>query len=445
MKAFARKLHRRSLLRIATYAGAAAAVCPWLQACQGWPFGAPQIHSEDRTMQDRWLVVDGHIDIAFNAILAQRDPSLSVTETRQREVGSEMVKHGGTCTVGLPELIRGRVGIVFGTLYVAPYNPNMMPPPPPPTSTPGAPARPTAGPPPNLPAYKTADEAYHMGMAQLEYYHQWAARDKRVKIIGTRKDLDSVVSQWGWVIGADGAINQLPMTNNPPDPIVGLVPLMEGADPIREPKELAFWMERGLRIVGLAWAATRYAGGSWAPGTLTDLGRELIKEIARLDAVLDVSHLAQDALTEVLDIFEGKFIIASHSNPQALVPTPRHLPDRAIKEIARRGGVMGTVLANSFINPQWGKGDLTRKEDVTVDDVVKLIDYSCQLVGAANHIAIGSDFDGGFGVEAVPKEFDSSADPYKIGEALLKKGYTETDVRNIMGGNWIRLLSKALK
>jgi membrane dipeptidase len=204
-------------------------------------------------------------------------------------------------------------------------------------------------------------------------------------------------------------------------------------------------MEHGLRIVGLAWAETRYAGGSWMPGKLSDLGRELLKEIARLDAVLDVSHLAQDALTEVLDIFDGKFIIASHSNPQQLVPTPRHLPDRAIKEIARRGGVIGTVMANGFINPEWGKGDLTRKQDVTVNDVVRLIDYSCQLVGAANHLAIGSDFDGGFGVEAIPAEFDSSADLYKIGDALVKKGYTETDVRNIMGGNWIRLLSKVLK
>ena len=375
-------------------------------------------------MQDRWLVVDGHIDIAFNAIEAQRDPSQSVEETRRREAGSEIVKHSGTCTVGLPELIRGRVGVVCGTLFVAPYDPRM---------------------PAEWPAYKTADEAYQYGMAQLDYYHQWAARDKRVKVVGTRKDLEEVIGKWGVGIGTDGTIHTLPATNTQPDPVVGIVPLMEGADPIREPKELAHWMEHGLRIVGLSWAATRYAGGSWMPGELTDLGRELLKEIARLDAVLDVSHLAQDALVETLDIFDGKFIIASHSNPQQLVPTPRHLPDAAIKEIARRGGVIGTVLASGFINPEWGKGSLTRKEDVTVDDVVRLIDYSCQLVGAANHIAIGSDFDGGFGVEAIPAEFDSSADLYKIGEALLKKGYAESDVRNIMGGNWIRLLSKVLK
>jgi membrane dipeptidase len=375
-------------------------------------------------MQNRWLVVDGHIDIAFNALQAQRDPSLSVNETRQREAGSEIAKQDGTCTVGLPELIRGRVGVVFGTLFVAPYDARM---------------------PAEWGGYKTADEAYQQGMAQLDYYHQWAARDKRVKVIGTRNDLQEVLSGWDVGIDADGAIHSLPASGTPATPVVGIVPLMEGADPIREPKELAHWMERGLRIVGLAWAATRYAGGSWAPGKLTDLGRELLKEIARLDAVLDVSHLAQDALAETLDIFEGKFIIASHSNPQQLVPTPRHLPDRAIKEIARRGGVIGTVLANGFINPEWGKGSLTRKEDVTVDDVVRLIDYSCQLVGGANHIAIGSDFDGGFGVEGIPREFDSSADLYKIGEALLKKGYPEPDVRNIMGGNWVRLLSKVLK
>lgn len=375
-------------------------------------------------MQNHWLVVDGHIDIAFNALQAKRDPSQSVNETRQREAGSDVEKLNGKCTVGLPELIRGRVGVVFGTLFVAPYDARM---------------------PMEWGAYKTADEAYQYGMAQLNYYHEWAARDRRVKVIGTRKDMEDVLAQWGVGVGADGAIQSPPTATTPSNPVVGIVPLMEGADPIREPKELAHWMEHGLRIVGLAWAATRYAGGSWAPGKLTDLGRELLKEIARLDAVLDVSHLAQDALVETLDIYEGKFIIASHSNPQQLVPTPRHLPDAAIKEIARRGGVIGTVMANGFINPEWGKGSLTRKEDVTVDDVVRLIDYSCQLVGAANHIAIGSDFDGGFGVEGIPAEFDSSADLYKIGEALLKKGYAESDVRNIMGGNWVRLLSKVLK
>ncbi len=424
MTAFTRRVRRRSLLRVAIHIGAGAVVGSWLQACQGGPFGATLKHTEENSMQDRWLVVDGHIDIAFNALQAQRDPSQSVEETRRREAGSEIVKHSGTCTVGLPELIRGRVGVVCGTLFVAPYDERM---------------------PAEWPAYKTADEAYQYGMAQLDYYHQWAARDKRVKVVGTRKDLEEVIGQWGVGVGTDGAIHTLPATDTQPDPIVGIIPLMEGADPIREPKELAHWMERGLRIVGLSWAATRYAGGSWVPGKLTDLGRELLKEIARLDAVLDVSHLAQDALVETLDIFEGKFIIASHSNPQQLVPTPRHLPDAAIKEIARRGGVIGTVLASGFINPEWGKGSLTRKEDVTVNDVVRLIDYSCQLVGAANHIAIGSDFDGGFGVEAIPQEFDSSADLYKIGEALSKKGYAESDVRNIMGGNWIRLLSKVLK
>lgn len=375
-------------------------------------------------MQDRWLVVDGHIDIAFNALVAGRDPSQSVEETRQREAGSEMVKHTGACTVGLPELIRGGVGVVFGTLYVAPYDARI---------------------PAEWPAYKTADEAYQYGMAQLNYYRQWAARDARVKVIGTRKDLEEVLSHWSAGMDVDGAVHPLPAAASLPGPIVGIVPLMEGADPIREPHELAHWMERGLRIVGLAWAATRYAGGSWAPGQLTSLGRELLGEIARLDAVLDVSHLAQDALAETLDTFEGRFIIASHSNPQQLVPTPRHLPDRAIKEIARRGGVTGIVLANAFINPAWGQGNLTRKEDVTLDDVVRLIDYSCQLVGAASHIALGSDFDGGFGVEAIPRELNSSADLYRIGEALLKKGYAESDVRNIMGGTWIRLLSKVLK
>ncbi len=374
-------------------------------------------------MKNRWFIVDAHLDIAYNAIGWGRDYSRSAQETRDYEAqtNSPAIQGNGNCSVGLPDFIAGGVGIVFGTLFVAPQVGGM-----------------SVGP----LTYRNPDEAHELGMKQLDYYHEWAGRDPRVRVIGTRQDLEAVVKAWQ---PADDAAGAPQSANQSPKLQVGVVPLMEGADPIRTPEELSLWVERGLRAVGLAWTGTRYSGGTRAPGGLTDLGRALIKEIARLDVLLDVSHMAPQAVDETLDLFEGKFIIASHSNAQHYLPTERHLTDAAIKGIARRGGVIGTVLANGFLLDGWGREGMRNKNDVTLEHVTRAIDYVCQLTGSHTHAGIGSDFDGGFGVEAIPAEFDTSRDLYKIGDALLGKGYTEAQVADIMGGNWLRILRAALK
>jgi len=383
-------------------------------------------------MHNRWIIVDAHLDISYGALAWKRDYTRSAQETRkfEQETDSPSIKGNGNCSIGLPDWQAGGVAVVFGTLFESPYRGGM-----------------SVGP----LVYHNEDEAHDLAMQQLDYYHDWAKRDSRVQVIGTRADLEAVLGDWGLEIGdkrleiGDSARKtnlQSPISNLRP---VGIVPLMEGADPMRAPKELQQWINRGLRVVGPAWTGTRYCGGTGAPGGLTDLGRELLQEIARLGVILDVSHMAQQALAETLDSFEGDFLIASHSNPQHILPTERHLPDAAIKAIAKRGGVMGVVLANGFLLDGWWKDGQGKKEDVTVEHVVRVIDYVCQLTGSHEHIGIGSDFDGGFGVEAIPAEFDSSRDLYKIGEALLKHGYSDDHVALIMGGNWIRILRKALK
>jgi membrane dipeptidase len=215
---------------------------------------------------------------------------------------------------------------------------------------------------------------------------------------------------------------------------------MEGADPISKPTELYEWFNGGLRIVGLAWHGTRYAGGTGAPGPLTPLGRALLDEMARLGVILDVSHLAEESFHQALDRFSGT-VIASHSNCRVYTPTDRHLSDAMIQAIAARDGVIGTVLANPFLDPN-ARAD--RSLRVTLDAVVRHTDHICQLTGSAAHCAIGSDFDGGFGVESTPVELDSVADLGRIGDALSHAGYTAADVAAIMGDNWLRLLRRAL-
>jgi len=361
------------------------------------------------------LIVDAHLDIAYNVLYKKRNYGRAAHATRWLERGSDGLAKSGECTVGLPDLIRGRVGLVFATIFTEP-------------------ASHTIG--DDNPVYHDERTAHQLGMAQLDYYRRWADEDPHVRLVTTKRDLEEVIGDWGVEINGPSNL-QSPISHLHR---VGLVPLMEGADPIREPKELEMWYEKGLRIVGLAWDTTRYSGGTWTGGRLPKLGRELLDMMAQFNVVLDVSHMSHESLFEALDVFEGKHVIASHSNPHRFVPTSRHLPDRAIEMIAERNGVIGVVLFNKFLKKDWNG----RKADISLDDVVRMIDYICQLTGSADHVGIGSDYDGGLGYNEIPKELDTVRDHYKIGDELLQRGYDPKHVEQIMRGNWLRVLREAL-
>jgi membrane dipeptidase len=143
-----------------------------------------------------------------------------------------------------------------------------------------------------------------------------------------------------------------------------------------------------------------------------------------------------------LDRYAGP-IIASHSNPRVFTQqTNRHLTDEMIKALIDHDGVIGTVIFNKFLLPAWNKGD--PKEAANLDTVVERIDYVCQKAGDARHAAIGTDFDGGYGVASAPAGFDTVTDLKIIGPALAQKGYSPADVELIMNGNWLRLLRQSL-
>ncbi len=358
------------------------------------------------------LIVDAHLDLAYNAINYKRNYLHSALRTRAQEQGTPEQAENGKCTVGYPDLMRGRVGLVFGTVYVSPAMDGMT----------GAP-----------PKYRTAEEAHAQAMAQLDYYHRLADQESRIRLVTSRQDLDAVTQ--GWL--SDKRSDKNPHRH------IGIVPLMEGADPIREPKELERWVERGIRIVGPAWSQTRYSGGTGAPGGLTKIGFELLDVMASYGVILDVSHMAEKALFEALEHFGGQHVIASHSNPKKITPTDRHLPDEAIEIIAQRKGVIGVVLYNRFLKHDWTKRDA--KHLVTLDHIVRCIDYICQLTGSAEHVGIGTDFDGGFGSESIPAELDTARDLYRVGDELTRRGYSDAHVAQVMYGNWLRVLQSALK
>jgi membrane dipeptidase len=356
------------------------------------------------------IIVDGHQDIAWNYFNNRRDFTQSAWDRRRHEIDLDFLQRHGRSMVGLPEEILGRVAVVCGTIFVAPIASRQHP--------------------DEAVVYDTPQEAYRQGIQQLDYYHRLAEEHPQIRLVQTREDLDAVLATWKE--GTDLADHRL-----------GLVMLMEGADPILEPAQVEEWYARGLRIIGPAWTATRYSGGTKAPGPLTDLGRELLDVMADFRMVLDLSHMAPEACHEALDRYEGP-LFASHANPLKFRTDrlDRNLSDRTIELIAERDGVIGIIPYNSFLVNDWQRGD--PKDAATMDTVIAAIDHVCQITGSARHVGIGSDFDGGFGSEATPVGFETVADLWEIGPALSAHGYSPDDVSAVLSGNMLRILRAGL-
>lgn len=343
------------------------------------------------------LLIDGHEDLAWNGVVLGRDLTAPLAEIRAAEV--PLPAHGeGTATVSLPALRVAGVKVVCATIYATPYGES-------------SPLR--------RQGYRTPEEAYEQGRAQAQYYHELAARGEATLIL-TRDDLEGVIS------------------GDRPAP--GLVLLLEGADPLRTPDDLAQFHAWGVRIVGLAWSSTRYAGGTGAPGPLTPMGRDLLTEMARLGVALDASHLAEEAFWQAVELFPGR-MVASHANCRAIVPTDRQLSDEMIRAIADREGVIGLVFYNRFIRADWKDGD--PKDGVSLRDLLRHADHIRALVGA-RHLALGSDLDGGVTRDVIPRELDSVGDLPRFADLLAVAGYSPDDIRGIMGENWLRMLREIL-
>jgi membrane dipeptidase len=214
---------------------------------------------------------------------------------------------------------------------------------------------------------------------------------------------------------------------------------MEGADALRSPDDVREWFDAGLRIVGLAWRGTRMAGGTGEPGPLTDEGRQIVAALDQHGIIHDASHLAEQSFWELLDRSAGP-VMASHSNARAIVPTDRQLSDDMIKAVAARGGVIGINFYDKFLLPP--AQHKTRR--ATLRDLTAHVKHMTDLLGDATHLGLGSDMDGGFGMEHIPEEIRTSADLPRIATALADAGFNDTDVRNIMGDNWLRFFREKL-
>ena len=365
-------------------------------------------------MDTKPLLVDAHEDIAYNMLSYGRDYTRPVSEIRALEAGSHIIAETGDALISWQEYQRGRVAVIFSTLFAAPVRFRTSE-----TET---------------QAYKNFDEAHKLYSHQLDVYHRMQdSMPDRFRILASKRDLELHLDQWN---------SSTPDAMHP----VGMVILMEGAEAIRNVSELEMWYERGVRLIGPAWVGTRYCGGWKEPGPMTDDGRKLLSAMADFKFILDLSHMDERAAVEALDIYDGP-IVGTHANCAALMPnsnTNRHLPDRIIEGIVERDGVVGIVPFNTYLKVGWSRDKGHPREDVPLEVVVNHMDHVCQIAGDSLHVGIGSDFDGGFGLQSVPPEIDTVADLQKLVSLLQARGYSEADAANILGGNWLARLNRDL-
>lgn len=358
-------------------------------------------------MENHMFTIDAHLDLSMNAMEWNRDLRLPVSAINDREVGLTDKPDRAKAVVSLPELRKGKIGLVVATQiarYVAPGNP--------------------------LPGWHSPEQAWAQTQAQLAWYKAMEEAGEMVQI-NNLESLDKHILLW---------------ESDAPDALkpIGYILSLEGADSIVTVQHLERAYAYGLRAVGPAhYGPGRYAQGTDATGFMGPKGHELLKEMERLHIILDATHLCDESFWEALDHFNGH-IWASHNNCRALVNHNRQYSDAQIKALVKRGAVIGLALDAWMMVPNWVRGQSTPKNmHCNLEVMIDHVDHICQLAGNTLHIGIGSDLDGAFGKEQCPEDIETIADLQKIPALLDKRGYKKQDIQNMMSGNWLRFLRKA--
>lgn len=237
---------------------------------------------------------------------------------------------------------------------------------------------------------------------------------------------------------------------------------------------------RGVRYLGLTWNTSNEIGTSsrdeterGRKGGLTEFGKQVVTRMNELGMMIDVSHLGETAFWEVVET-SSKPIIASHSCVYSLAPHYRNLTDEQIKAIAKSGGYIGINFYNKFLERNANvsgiksiqskyKNGSRQFEDECGDDLVCFnekrynfmtenysdggtpvdvlidhIDYIVKLVGI-DYVGLGSDFDGS--ITTLNELYDATCYPI-ITKKLVERGYSEEDIRKVLGLNFLRVFKQ---
>lgn len=353
------------------------------------------------------FIIDAHLDLAMNATEWNRDLRLPVSGINKREEKLTDKPDRGKAVVSLPELRKGNTGLVVATQiarYVAPGNP--------------------------LPGWSSPEQAWAQTQGQLAWYRAMEDAGEMIQI-SDLSALNRHVAQW----------EDLTAKDKKP---VGYILSLEGADSLITIQHLERAWQYGLRAVGPAhYGNGRYANGTDATGTMGKSGKALLKEMERLNLILDATHLCDDAFWQALDLFNGH-VWASHNNVRSLVPHNRQFSDAQIKALIDRGAVIGGALDAWMMVPEWVRGiSEPEKMGCKLEIIIDHLDHICQLAGNSLHVGIGSDLDGAFGKEQCPSDLETIADLQKLPDLLKKRGYTKEDIKNVLHDNWLRFLRNA--
>jgi membrane dipeptidase len=209
----------------------------------------------------------------------------------------------------------------------------------------------------------------------------------------------------------------------------------------------------GVRQIAFAYNINNMAGGGCHDNDmgLTDFGRAVIREINKLGLVVDCSHASYSTTIEAIQ-FSSDPVVFSHSNPRALCDHERNIRDEQIRMCAEKGGVIGVT----------GPGIFLGENDVSTSRLADHIDYLVKLVGP-KHVGIGLDYafegEGGLDhlLEANPKywppeqyqiqgvKFASPDQLLPLVEELLARKYSENEIKDILGENFLRLITQVWK
>jgi membrane dipeptidase len=228
----------------------------------------------------------------------------------------------------------------------------------------------------------------------------------------------------------------------------------------------------GARYMTLThWKGHAWADAATSParhGGLSDFGREVVREMNRLGMLVDLSHVSVETMDDALRISTAP-VIASHSSCHALAPHPRNVPDAILRKIADNGGVVMVNFYSGYLLPEGAEivaesADVRRElrarhgDDVeayraamrawrdqhpipsgTIHDMVDHIDHVVAVAGI-DHVGLGSDYDG---VGQLPGQLEDVSSYPRITQVLLDRGYSEAEVRKVLGLNALRALREA--
>ena len=353
------------------------------------------------------LIVDCHLDLAWNALGYKRDLTLPLAELNHAEQGLTDHAGRGLATTTLPEMRAGDVGVCLATLIAR------------------TPVGDTAihG---NLLDYPTPAAAAAVATGQLAWYRTLAEAGE-VVLLASADEVRAHAERWR------GGGEQR----------VGIVLAMEGSDPIISPGHVQRWYDAGLRVASLVhYGLGRYAGGTGTDDGVTPAGRELLAAFERVGVILDVTHLSDRAYFQALDHFAGP-LLASHQNCRTLVPGGRQFSDEQVRLVLERGGIVAVACDAWMLHPGWVRGE-TSPDLVPMTTLADHIDHICQLAGNARQVAVGSDLDGGFGSNQTPRELTSIADLQRLAPILADRGYTAEQTADVLAGNALRFLTTHL-